>query len=1105
MSGPHHEQYDDRARTGSPHAASLDHHHHHPPPPPAEGYPTKSPNRKFQLPFADVFGSGSTSPTSGAAAGAAPPGTPPSAAGSDKASPKLRRTPSLATRISRSSQLGQTFRSLFRPQRAKAGSPSGSSDDGAGGAGNGGNNSSGYASAQSPYGDAATYGASASAHSFHPATAGGMAGAAPSPMQPTPPASGFHGPPSAAVTPQRPRPVKRWSAADLQSQVLASAVEEGLIPGHGAAAGPGLAAPIPPPKLPTRRSVLDMSIFDPNAGAPPAAAPHQQQAPPPTSAPIGVTPAASHDSIGEPLVMDEGEVEEPAPAAPSQSQSHYQQSQQAHFHPDPSSAPRPAFPSTPPAVARMSSTPHLSSTSGGMARAASTTTHSSSRPVPPPLVIPPKVQASVAEGYPPSPLSPTTLAMASSPRLPRPPPQHSVPAVGSLGHPVPQPPIATHDPNSRFQSAAQQGPQGGGHVASVSGLPGHGTTAISNVQFGGAGAGARGGLAATLGKAAGGQVRAMSQAEAAPHHSAYEEKMRLANLAKHGNTSNSVTAGPVAAPPAVPFQQTASTGGSAAAAIKSAAAPPAATVAQTMLEKYKLLPEFEQRYVVGDELGSGGFGFVVTASRVSDDLEVAVKFIFKDKVPVHSLVKDPELGVIPMEVYILKNMKHPNIIGFHDFFVDNRFYYLVMELHGVPWKKSKEGGGAGGPAPVTRSPSLQPPTIQRSNTEPAQRPPTIGRRHSMDLFECIEANSRLSEDIARKIFAQVVSAVHHLDSYRIVHRDIKDENIVVDQHFNVKLIDFGSALMVPSNGRLFDRFAGTLQYCPPEVLQGYKYRGPEQEVWALGILLYTVLYSGAPFSNMNQVLHHEVPIPRYSRGPHAGQPRASPDVIELLRWMLQKSPNDRATIGQVMNHRWLKSRPPAAAPVSAPAALHHHHHQYSPASPTSPTSPVPPRHPVASQDHLQPPTNTRLHSSPEPSYLTGAMRGGHAPGLRRANPSANLQELFYAGSGSGSGSQQQQQQQQQAPPAAEASATCSSPTSPAAATHPASAGPGAKRHPLQQEVLPDSPSGSPMPSPHVGRSSRSPLNGNGAAEGASTARMTASPANVYSPSRPSRV
>ncbi|KAI9218889.1 kinase-like domain-containing protein, partial [Blastocladiella britannica] len=318
-----------------------------------------------------------------------------------------------------------------------------------------------------------------------------------------------------------------------------------------------------------------------------------------------------------------------------------------------------------------------------------------------------------------------------------------------------------------------------------------------------------------------------------------------------------------------------------------------------MLERYRLLPAFEEKYQVGDELGSGGFGFVVTATRRSDGAEVAVKFIFKEKVVVQALTNDPDFGVVPMEVHVIKKLHHPNIIGFLDFFTDNRFYYLVMELHGVPWQKGVDLNT------LRLKSASQPPALHRSYSEPSPRVPVIGRRHSMDLFECIEANSRLSENVAQKIFSQVASAVEHLLDHNIVHRDIKDENLVVDAHFNVKLIDFGSALHIPTNGRLFERFAGTLQYCPPEVIQGNKYRGPEQEVWALGILLYTILFSGAPFANVNQVLNNDLPIPKHSRGPMAGKPRASEEVVHLLRWMLRKNPSERAGIKDIMAHPWL--------------------------------------------------------------------------------------------------------------------------------------------------------------------------------------------------------
>lgn len=64
-----------------------------------------------------------------------------------------------------------------------------------------------------------------------------------------------------------------------------------------------------------------------------------------------------------------------------------------------------------------------------------------------------------------------------------------------------------------------------------------------------------------------------------------------------------------------------------------------------------------------------------------------------------------------------------------------------------------------------------------------------------------------------------MSAVGYLHAKSIVHRDIKDENVVIAEDFSVKLIDFGSAAYVES-GRLFYTFCGTIEYCAPEVLMG---------------------------------------------------------------------------------------------------------------------------------------------------------------------------------------------------------------------------------------------------------------------------------------------
>ncbi|KAJ3361152.1 hypothetical protein GGF32_007707 [Allomyces javanicus] len=359
---------------------------------------------------------------------------------------------------------------------------------------------------------------------------------------------------------------------------------------------------------------------------------------------------------------------------------------------------------------------------------------------------------------------------------------------------------------------------------------------------------------------------------------------------------------------------------------------PPTTVAQTHLHNYLLCPEFCAAYTLRDELGSGGFGFVVTATRNSDNLEVAVKFILKEKVPVTSWVKDPELGAVPIEVYVIKNVHHKNIIDFVDFFEDSKFFYLVMELHGVSWTSAQPLCDMVRPPPTPTSPNRKgtfgglkdgntgsvdvrmadapnaaprgntmPPLAKRSMTSlpPTRRQlaPQLGRRQSMDLFECIESHQRMSEHVAKRIFRQVADAVECLLRHNIVHRDIKDENVVCGANFHVKLIDFGSAAFLPRNGRMFDRFAGTVQYCPPEILMGEKYRGPEQEIWSLGVLLYMMIFAEAPFADPVQTVQCRLHVP--------SNIRCSPEAVDLMRHCLAKRPQDRPSIHQVLHHRWL--------------------------------------------------------------------------------------------------------------------------------------------------------------------------------------------------------
>jgi len=154
----------------------------------------------------------------------------------------------------------------------------------------------------------------------------------------------------------------------------------------------------------------------------------------------------------------------------------------------------------------------------------------------------------------------------------------------------------------------------------------------------------------------------------------------------------------------------------------------------------------------------------------------------------------------------------------------------------------------------------------------------------------------MEEAECRSIFRQVVDAIHHLHTKAfVVHRDIKDENVVLDGEGRIKLIDFGSATYI-KNGP-FDVFVGTIDYAAPEVLQGKAYGGCEQDVWALGILLYTIAYKENPFYNLDEILDHPLRVPFL---PY------SEDCLDLIRRMLDRDVDERISIEDVRDHIWLQ-------------------------------------------------------------------------------------------------------------------------------------------------------------------------------------------------------
>ncbi|KAJ3008916.1 UNVERIFIED_CONTAM: hypothetical protein HDU68_002899 [Siphonaria sp. JEL0065] len=282
-----------------------------------------------------------------------------------------------------------------------------------------------------------------------------------------------------------------------------------------------------------------------------------------------------------------------------------------------------------------------------------------------------------------------------------------------------------------------------------------------------------------------------------------------------------------------------------------------------------LSSEFTENYKLGEVLGDGAFGFVMTATSLKDGKEVAVKFIARDKIPRELWVKDPSNPKerIPIEITILQEINHPNIIKYIGHVVEpTKYILLITELHGSEWVSSQlppspstaDDPNKGGPSKIATNPIVaekkraasvgytpapnSPPVVAplpKMECSPLfrltpEQEKQIRRRTSCDLFECIDANKRIPEPLAKKIFAQIALAVNFLHTHDLVHRDLKDENIVIDSDYNIKLIDFGSAAHIPKTEReYFTKFNGTTHFASPEIANQLSYRGPESEMWCV--------------------------------------------------------------------------------------------------------------------------------------------------------------------------------------------------------------------------------------------------------------------------------
>ena len=169
-----------------------------------------------------------------------------------------------------------------------------------------------------------------------------------------------------------------------------------------------------------------------------------------------------------------------------------------------------------------------------------------------------------------------------------------------------------------------------------------------------------------------------------------------------------------------------------------------------------------------------------------------------------------------------------------------------------------------------------------------------------EIFDYLVAHGKMKEDVAKKHFRQIVSAVDHCHNLKIIHRDLKAENILLDDKMNVKVADFGFSTQFRDDSKL-NTWCGSPPYACPELYLGQEYFGPEVDIWSLGVILYVLVCGSLPFDGSS--------LPKLRAKILSGKFKApyhmSKECESLIRKMIVVEPTMRISLASLKEDPWL--------------------------------------------------------------------------------------------------------------------------------------------------------------------------------------------------------